>query len=125
MPKANPGKINMGSGGTGTTQHLAGELFKMMTGITMVHVPYRGSALSLTDLIGGQVQVTFDSIPASIGYISAGRLRAPAVTAAMRSDVLPEIPTIAFMLKVGCTGNSANDVQMLGFAYLATGPNGP
>jgi tripartite-type tricarboxylate transporter receptor subunit TctC len=92
--KANPGKINMGSGGTGTTQHLAGELFKMMTGITMVHVPYRGSALSLTDLIGGQVQVTFDSIPASIGYISAGRLRALAVTAAMRSDVLPEIPTI-------------------------------
>ena len=92
--KANPGKINMGSGGTGTTQHLAGELFKMMTGITMVHVPYRGSALSLTDLIGGQVQVTFDSIPASIGHISAGRLRALAVTAAMRSDVLPEIPTI-------------------------------
>jgi tripartite-type tricarboxylate transporter receptor subunit TctC len=92
--KANPGKINMGSGGTGTTQHLAGELFKMMTGITMVHVPYRGSALSLTDLIGGQVQVTFDSIPASIGHIRAGQLRALAVTAAMRSDVLPEIPTI-------------------------------
>ena len=92
--KANPGKINFGSGGTGTTQHLAGELFKMMTGITMVHVPYRGSAPSLTDLIGGQVQVTFDSIPASIGHIRAGRLRALAVTAAMRSDVLPEIPTI-------------------------------
>ena len=92
--KANPGKINFGSGGTGTTQHLAGELFKMMTGITMVHVPYRGSAPSLTDLIGGQVQVTFNSIPASIGHIRAGRLRALAVTAAMRSDVLPEIPTI-------------------------------
>jgi tripartite-type tricarboxylate transporter receptor subunit TctC len=92
--KANPGKINMASGGTGTTQHLAGELFKMMTGVNMVHVPYRGSALSLTDLLGGQVQVTFDSIPASIEHIRAGRLRALAVTAAMRSEVLPEVPTV-------------------------------
>jgi tripartite-type tricarboxylate transporter receptor subunit TctC len=92
--KANPGKINMASGGSGTTQHLAGELFKMMTGVNMVHVPYRGSALSLTDLLGGQVQVTFDSIPASIEHIRAGKLRALAVTAAMRSEVLPEVPTV-------------------------------
>jgi tripartite-type tricarboxylate transporter receptor subunit TctC len=92
--KANPGKINMASGGSGTTQHLAGELFKMMTGVNMVHVPYRGSALSLTDLLGGQVQVTFDPIPASIEHIRAGRLRALAVTTAMRSEVLPEVPTV-------------------------------
>jgi tripartite-type tricarboxylate transporter receptor subunit TctC len=92
--KANPGKINMASGGSGTTQHLAGELFKMMTGVNMVHVPYRGSALSLNDLLGGHVQVTFDSILASIEYIRAGQLHALAVTAAMRSEMLPEVPTV-------------------------------
>ena len=78
--KANPGKINMASGGNGTPGHVAGELFKMMAGVSMVHVPYRGGALALTDLLGGQVQVLIDPIPASIGYLRAGKLRALAVT---------------------------------------------
>jgi len=92
--KANPGRINMASGGNGTTNHVAGELFKMMTGVSMVHVPYRGSAPAYTDLLGGQVQVYLDPIPGSIGYIRAGKLRALAVTTATRSDSLPDIPTI-------------------------------
>ena len=83
--KANPGKINMASPGSGTAPHVAGELFKMMTGIDMVHVPYRGAAPALTDLIGGQVQVMFGPLPASIGDIKAGKLRALAVTTATRS----------------------------------------
>ena len=93
--KANPGKINMASAGIGTATHVAGELFKMMTGVDMVHVPYRGAAPALTDLIGGQVQVMFDSMPASIEYIRAGKLRALAVTTATRSEALPDIPTVA------------------------------
>jgi tripartite-type tricarboxylate transporter receptor subunit TctC len=93
--KANPGKINMASGGNGTSQHVAGELFKMMTGVDMVHVPYRGSPLALIDLIAGQVQVMFDPLPSSIEHIRAGKLRALAVTTAMRSNALPEVPTIA------------------------------
>jgi tripartite-type tricarboxylate transporter receptor subunit TctC len=92
--KANPGKVNMASPGVGTSVHLSGELFKMMTGIDMVHVPYKGSAPSLTDLLGGQVQVTFATMPSSIGYIRAGRLRALAVTTAERSPALPGVPTV-------------------------------
>ena len=96
--KANPGKLNMASGGLGTPSHVAGELFKMMTGVNTVHVPYRGVAPALTDLIGGQVQVMFGGLPSSIGHIRAGRLRALAVTTATRSDALPDIPTVGEFL---------------------------
>jgi tripartite-type tricarboxylate transporter receptor subunit TctC len=92
--KANPGKLNMASGDVGTPSHLAGELFTMMTGVDMVHVPYRGLVTALTDLLGGQVQVTFGSVPSAIAYIKAGTLRALAVTTASRSDMLPGIPTM-------------------------------
>jgi tripartite-type tricarboxylate transporter receptor subunit TctC len=92
--KANPGKINMASGGVGSSQHVAGELFKMMTGADLMHVPYRGVAPALTDLLGGQVQVLFDTIPASIPHIRAGKLRALAVTTATRSQALPDVPTV-------------------------------
>jgi len=92
--KANPGKINFASGGIGTSIHLSGELFKMMTGIDMQHVPYRGNGPALTDLLGGQVQIMFDTMPQAIGYVRAGKLRALAVTTAMRSDVLPDTPTV-------------------------------
>jgi tripartite-type tricarboxylate transporter receptor subunit TctC len=90
--KANPGKLNMASPGSGTVTHVAGELFKVMTGVNMVHVPYRGGAPALTDLMGGQVQVYFGG--SSIEYIRAGKLRALAVTTATRSDALPDIPTV-------------------------------
>jgi tripartite-type tricarboxylate transporter receptor subunit TctC len=93
--KANPGKINMGSPGVGTSPHMAGELFKFMTGIEMAHVAYRGSAQVLTDLLGGQIQVYFAPIAASIGTIKDGRLRALAVTTARRADALPDVPTMA------------------------------
>jgi tripartite-type tricarboxylate transporter receptor subunit TctC len=93
--KANPGKVNMASSGIGTSVHLSGALFMMMTGVNMVHVPYRGAAPALTDLLGGQVQVMFDNLPSSIAHIQAGRLRALAVTTATRSKVLPEVPTVA------------------------------
>jgi len=93
--KSNPSRITMASSGTGSPQHVSGELFKMMTGVTMLHVPYRGSAPALTDLIGGQVQAMFDTTPTSIEYIRAGRLRALAVTTAIRSELLPGTPTIA------------------------------
>jgi tripartite-type tricarboxylate transporter receptor subunit TctC len=92
--KASPGKISMASAGIGSGPHVAGELFKMMTGVDMVHVPYRGGGPALTDLLGGQVQVYFPTTVSSIGYIRAGRLRALAVTAATRSEVLPGIPTV-------------------------------
>jgi tripartite-type tricarboxylate transporter receptor subunit TctC len=92
--KANPGKINMGSAGNGSSSHMAGELFKMMTGINLVHVPYRGQGPAMTDLLGGQLQVIFDTMPAAIGYIRADRLRALGVSTAMRSEVLPNVPTI-------------------------------
>jgi tripartite-type tricarboxylate transporter receptor subunit TctC len=92
--KANPGKITFASTGIGTTQHLSGELFKMMTGVEMVHVPYRGGAPALTDLISGQVQVMFGPLPASIEFIRAGKLRALAVTTTTRSQALPDIPTV-------------------------------
>jgi tripartite-type tricarboxylate transporter receptor subunit TctC len=93
--KANPGKLNMASPGNGTGPHLAGELFKMMAGIDMIHVPYRGSGPMLADLLGGQVQVAFDGLSSSIEYIKAGRLRALAVATASRSPALPEIPTLS------------------------------
>jgi len=92
--KANPGKINMASAGIGSSTHVAGELFKMMTGVTMVHVPYRGSPPALTDLLGGQVQVYFGPIAGSIEYVRAGTLRALAVTTAKRSEALPALPTV-------------------------------
>jgi tripartite-type tricarboxylate transporter receptor subunit TctC len=96
--KANSGKISMASFGTGTTSHVAGELFKMMAGIHMLHVPYRGSAPMVTDLLGGQVQVAFDNLPASIEHIRAGKLRPLAVTTATRSEALPNVPTISEFL---------------------------
>jgi tripartite-type tricarboxylate transporter receptor subunit TctC len=92
--KANPGKISMGSGGNGSPAHVIGEHFKMMTGVNLVHVPYRGGAPALTDLIGGQIQVAFIDMAGSIEYIRAGKLRALAVTTATRSEALPDIPTI-------------------------------
>jgi tripartite-type tricarboxylate transporter receptor subunit TctC len=92
--EANPGKINMASPGIGTTPHLAGELFKMRAGVDMVHVPYRGGGPALTDLLGGQVQVYFPGTVSSIEYIKTGRLRALAVTAATRSEALPDLPTV-------------------------------
>jgi tripartite-type tricarboxylate transporter receptor subunit TctC len=92
--KANPAKLNMASAGNGTPQHVSGELFKMMAGVNMTHVPYRGSAPALTDLLGGQVQIVFDTTLASIEYIRAGRLRPLAVTTATRLEALPEIPTV-------------------------------
>jgi tripartite-type tricarboxylate transporter receptor subunit TctC len=92
--KANPGKISMGSGGNGSPAHVTGELFKMMTGVNLVHVPYRGGGPALTDLLGGQIQVTFVDMAASIEFIRAGKLRALAVTTATRSEALPDIPTV-------------------------------
>jgi tripartite-type tricarboxylate transporter receptor subunit TctC len=93
--KANPGKMNFASSGIGFSDHLCGELFKMMTGVNMVHVPYRGMAPAMTDLLGGQVQVMFTTIAPLIEYISAGTLRPLAVTSATRVDVLPNVPTVA------------------------------
>ena len=93
--KANPGKINWASSGNGTSVHLSGEMFKMMTGVDLLHVPYRGAAPALTDLISGQVQVMFDNMPSSIEQIRAGKLRALGVTTAKRSPALPDVPTVA------------------------------
>ena len=93
--KANPGKISYASAGNGTSAHLAAELFKAMTGVELLHVPYRGSGPALTDLLAGQVQLMFDSMPSSIEHIKAGKLRALAVTSATRSEALPDVPTIA------------------------------
>jgi tripartite-type tricarboxylate transporter receptor subunit TctC len=92
--KANPGKINFASGGVGTSPHLSGELLKIMAGIDIVHVPYRGTAPALTDLIAGQVQVVFDNIPGSIGHIKNGKVRALGVTGAKRVAAIPDVPTI-------------------------------
>lgn len=92
--KASSGKITMASFGTGTSSHLTGELFKMMTGVEMLHVPYRGSAPMLIDLLSGQVQLAFDNLPASIEHIRSGKLRPLAVTTAMRSDALPDVPAL-------------------------------
>ena len=96
--KANPGKLSMASAGNGSPQHIAGELFKIMTGVDMVHVPYRGTAPALTDLLAGQVQVVFEIITASIEYIRAGKLRALAVTSPMRLEALPDVPAVSDFL---------------------------
>jgi len=92
--KANPGKLNMASSGAGSSLHMSGELFKMMTGVNLTHVPYRGSVPALTDMLSGQAHVMFDNLPASIEFIKAGRVRALAVTTASRSEALPELPTV-------------------------------
>jgi tripartite-type tricarboxylate transporter receptor subunit TctC len=92
--KANPGKVNLASSGIGTSVHLSGALF-MMTGVNLTHVPYRGGAPALTDMLADQVQVMFDNLPSSIGHIRAGRLRALAVTTAVRNNALPDVPTVA------------------------------
>src|SRR5262245_2480361 len=96
--KANPGKLTMASGGIGTATHVSGELFKMMAGINMVHVPYRGLASAFTDLLAGQVQVAFGSVSSSIDHITTGKLRALAVTSVMRLELLPNIPTVGDFL---------------------------
>src|SRR4030088_1783961 len=93
--KANPGKVNMASSGNGTSVHLSGEMFMMMTGTKMQHVPYRGSAPAITDLLGGQVQLIFDNMPSIIQHVRAGSLRALAVTTTARSPLLPDVPTLA------------------------------
>ncbi|MCX7962532.1 MAG: tripartite tricarboxylate transporter substrate binding protein [Burkholderiales bacterium] len=92
--KANPGKINFASSGTGTSIHMSGELFKMLTGVDIVHVPYKGSAPALTDLLGGQVSVMFDNLPPSMPHIKSGKLRALAITTAQRYPGLPDLPTM-------------------------------
>jgi tripartite-type tricarboxylate transporter receptor subunit TctC len=109
--KARPGKINMASAGNGTLQHLAGELFKMMTGTDMTHVPFRGAPQALTDLMGGQVQVMFDTVPTSIELIKTGRLRALAVTPAKRLEVLADLPTV---------GESVSGYEVSGWVGLGT-----
>src|SRR5262249_755489 len=96
--KANPGKLNMASGGNGSGQHVAGELFKMMTGIEMLNWPYRGGGPGMTDLIAGQVQVMFELMNSSIGHIRAGKVRPLAVTTAARSEALTDIPTVGEVL---------------------------
>jgi tripartite-type tricarboxylate transporter receptor subunit TctC len=92
--KANPGKINMASAGSGSSQHMAGELFKMMAGVDMVHVPYRGAAPALTDLLAGQVQIMFDNMTSSVEHVRTGKLRGLAVTTAARSEALPDLPIV-------------------------------
>jgi tripartite-type tricarboxylate transporter receptor subunit TctC len=96
--RANPGKINMASGGVGTPLHVAGELFKLMAGVNLTHVPYRGESAAMPDLLSGQMQVMFGVMPASLGYIRDGRVRALGVTSAKRQDVLPDVPAIAEFL---------------------------
>ena len=93
--KANPGKLNFASSGSGTSIHLSGELFKTSAGVQMTHVPYKGSAPALTDLMGGQVQLMFDNLPSALPHIKAGKLRALAVTSTVRAPTLPDVPTIA------------------------------
>jgi len=93
--KANPGKISMASGGSGSSSHVGGELFKMLAGIDMIHVPYRGGAPALADLIGGQVQVMFSPLPESLGAIRSGQVRALGVASAKRVEALPDVPTVA------------------------------
>jgi tripartite-type tricarboxylate transporter receptor subunit TctC len=97
--KANPGKVNLASSGIGTSVHLSGALFMLMTGVELVHVPYRGASPALTDMMGGQVQVMFDNLPSSIGYVRDGRLRALAVTTASRDKSLPDVPTVGETVK--------------------------
>src|SRR5215467_10143610 len=107
--KANPGRLNMASAGNGTIQHISGELFKLLTGVNMVHVPYRGAAPALADLLGGQVQVMFDTLISSIEYIKAGKLRALAVTSAARQELLPDLPTVGDFVP-GYESSSVNGI---------------
>jgi tripartite-type tricarboxylate transporter receptor subunit TctC len=107
--KANPGKLSFASAGVGSSQHLSGEMFKMMAGVDMVHVPYRGGAPALTDLIGGQVQLMFDNVSSSIEHIRTGKLRPLAVSTATRSDALPDIPTVGDVLP-GFEASAVNGV---------------
>jgi len=100
--KANPGKLTFGSAGNGTSQHLAGELFKAMAGVDMVHVPYKGGAPAMTDLLAGQTSMSFGDIPTALPHIRSGKLRSIAVTAAKRSPLLPDVPTIAEQGFPGC-----------------------
>ena len=95
LAKAKPGELAFASAGNGTSQHLSGELFKKMTGVDMIHIPYKGSAPAVTDLVGGQVQLMFDNIPSSLPQVRAGKLRALAVTGPRRSPVLPDLPTLS------------------------------
>lgn len=97
--KANPGKVNMASSGNGTSIHLSGELFKAMAGVDLLHVPYRGSAPAITDMLGGRVQVMFDNMPSAVPHVKAGTLRAIAVTTAQRSPELPDVPTVGDTVK--------------------------
>jgi tripartite-type tricarboxylate transporter receptor subunit TctC len=108
--KANPDKINMASGGNGNVTHLVGEMFKMMTGINMVHLPYRGGGAALPDLLGGQVPVLFTSVASAIEYIRAGRLRALGVTSATRLEALPDVPAVGQFLP----GYEADDWKGIG-----------
>jgi tripartite-type tricarboxylate transporter receptor subunit TctC len=108
--KAHPGQINMASAGTGTISHMAGELFAMMAGIALTHVPYRGAAPAVSDLLGGQVQVMFDNAASSISHIRAGRLRAVAVTTATRTEALPDVPTVGEFVR----GYEASNVNGVG-----------
>jgi tripartite-type tricarboxylate transporter receptor subunit TctC len=108
--KANPGKVSYGSGGTGTSIQVASELFKMMAGVDMIHVPYRGGAPAMTDLMGGQVQVVFNPVPESMEFIKASKLRPLAVTTATRSEVLPDVPTVGDFVP----GYEASAVQGIG-----------
>jgi len=103
--KANPGKLNFASSGSGTSIHLSGELFKTLAGVQMTHVPYKGSAPALTDLMGGQVQLMFDNLPSSLAFIKAGKLRALAVTSTSRAAALPDVPT---MIEAGVPGFEAS-----------------
>ena len=103
--KANPGKLNFASSGSGTSIHLSGELFKVLTGVQMTHVPYKGSAPALSDLVGGQVQLMFDNLPSSLAFIKANRLRALAVTSTTRAAALPDVPT---MVEAGVPGFEAS-----------------
>jgi tripartite-type tricarboxylate transporter receptor subunit TctC len=114
--KSNPGKINFASAGNGSPQHVAGELFKMMADVDMVHVPYRGEAPALTDLLGGQVQVYFGTLPGSIEQIRADKLRALAVTTEKRLEVLPAIPTV---------GDFLNDFEASGWQGVGAPKNTP
>jgi len=108
--KAHPGRINMASAGIGTISHMAGELFNMMTGIALTHVPYRGAAPAVTDLLGGQIQVMFDNAASSTAHIRAGRLRALAVTTSTRVDALPDVPTVSEFVQ----GYEASNVNGIG-----------
>ncbi len=128
--KANPGKINMASGGIGTVTHVSGELFKMMAGVDLVHVPYRGSPPALTDLIGGQMQVMFDTVPTSLGFLKAGKLRPLAVTATTRLDFLPQIPPLSeflpgyetsFWLGIGAPRDTPPDIVQTLNREISTG----